>query len=409
MQTHTIKSRRRASGKRKNVNLVQRTMAPPEKPRDKLIPQKRKTKEPSTSVNNGAARRGGTTSHWSRVDGSISDWHHTEVHAQGRALMKQKEHTAAIALFENDLQNSLGNENKTRKELEAAVYSRVLLSQAHERNGNMAESIRVMLTALQEGEALEMAQGSPIAYNIHVLIAQNSAAVGGEFLPNGLASVSELKPGLIERNAFDYARICMTEASIHRQLGNLKAAKAACEEAIAAGNSQPMTGAYEIVHQSNKATLRSIMLELGEIDLEKEREEEDAKTAQRDKRAKHRAKIRVQQSKTMDMQLASLHPQIVATGGDPSLLICEMVGRVEEQAVTAGLRLFGDAERAVGLDVDRADRIHLDGNGKRHEGPLLGRSDAALDGPRPRPLQSCPTRHPSVVTDRVLQNADLTR
>ncbi len=58
----------------------------------------------------------------------------------------------------------------------------------------------------------------------------------------------------------------------------------------------------------------------------------------------------------------SLYGHIVATRGYPSGLESQIIRSVLEQGVPARLRLFGQPERAVGIDINPGDRVHLKGD-----------------------------------------------
>jgi hypothetical protein len=58
----------------------------------------------------------------------------------------------------------------------------------------------------------------------------------------------------------------------------------------------------------------------------------------------------------------ALHASTAAPAQRPALPERQMIGRVMPHAAAARLRLFGQPERAVGIDVDGPDRIHLERN-----------------------------------------------
>ena len=62
-----------------------------------------------------------------------------------------------------------------------------------------------------------------------------------------------------------------------------------------------------------------------------------------------------------------LHLQRMAARSDLALFKGQMIGRVVKQFMPPRLRLFGDAECAVCVDVDRTDWVHLKGD--LHGGP----------------------------------------
>ena len=47
---------------------------------------------------------------------------------------------------------------------------------------------------------------------------------------------------------------------------------------------------------------------------------------------------------------------------DAPLAIAQVIGGVEKQFMSARLRLFGQAKTAIGIDIDRPDRVHLKGD-----------------------------------------------
>lgn len=327
MKNMTIKSRRRCSPKLKIQPSLEAT--PPPAPTDrKQEPQKSKRQlkkeawknaqlsradgepgEQQPTVNTSGARRGGAVEvHWSRVEGS--GWTTNEVHERGRALMKRKQIADAKALFEAALQEE---KSHTREAQEAKVYTRVLLSQAYEREGDYEGCLAEMQRAAEGGKALGMAQGSPICFVIHSLIQRNAAEVGGPHLAVGLASTALLKPGLLEQNSFDMARVCMVECSLYRQLGQLARARDACQEAIDAGSAAGhKPGGFRRVQEANEATLRDLQIALGEVDLEAEGKEEEARQANRERRARRAIRLRAEQSRAMDSQLVALAPEVAA-------------------------------------------------------------------------------------------------
>jgi len=64
----------------------------------------------------------------------------------------------------------------------------------------------------------------------------------------------------------------------------------------------------------------------------------------------------------------ALHPQRPDPGIEPAALENQVLRQVMEQTVSPLLRLEREREGTVGVDVDRLDRIHLDGDGKAHRG-----------------------------------------
>ena len=65
---------------------------------------------------------------------------------------------------------------------------------------------------------------------------------------------------------------------------------------------------------------------------------------------------------------AKFHP--VPPRRDPACLVGQVIGRVEEQLAAPCLRFLGKPERAVGVDVDGADRVHLKGDLEGHGATL---------------------------------------
>jgi hypothetical protein len=60
------------------------------------------------------------------------------------------------------------------------------------------------------------------------------------------------------------------------------------------------------------------------------------------------------------------HLQGPGPGIDPPVPEAQVLGQVVVQAMAAALGLQGQHEAAVGIDVDRLDRVHLDGDGEAH-------------------------------------------
>jgi len=60
--------------------------------------------------------------------------------------------------------------------------------------------------------------------------------------------------------------------------------------------------------------------------------------------------------------LNPLHGQVLAARGDPALVPGEVIRQVEEELVPPRLRLLGQPERTVGIDVHPGDRVHLEGD-----------------------------------------------
>ena len=85
--------------------------------------------------------------------------------------------------------------------------------------------------------------------------------------------------------------------------------------------------------------------------------------------------------------IAHLAPQRdgISPRDDTTLNEGQLVRRVKEQRVPARLRLQPDAKRAVAVDVDRPDRVHLQGNFQGHGHTPLR---CALDGAVGRQMQS---------------------
>jgi len=228
--------------------------------------------------------------------------------------MKKKAIHEAKTLFLASLKAEECAPPSTREGREASVYTRVLLAQAYEREGDLASAVEQASIAAEEARRLGVVQGSAVNFTIHSFLQRNCAEVGGEAsLAAGLASTALLKPGLLAQDSFDMARVCMVESSIHRQLGNLPEARDACQEAVAAGmatGSQP--GGFRKFQDVNESVLREIRLELGEIDLVAEAAEEQRRALAREKRAKRGARIRLEQSRAMDGHLAALAEEVDA-------------------------------------------------------------------------------------------------
>ena len=66
------------------------------------------------------------------------------------------------------------------------------------------------------------------------------------------------------------------------------------------------------------------------------------------------------------------HRHGMATRGDPAFIESKAIGRVVEERVAARLGLFGQTERAVGIDIHGPDRVHLEGHFERHGRAPLG-------------------------------------
>ena len=92
------------------------------------------------------------------------------------------------------------------------------------------------------------------------------------------------------------------------------------------------------------------------------------------------------------VSLLAAHLERPRARRDPAVGEGQIVGQVVVEAVAAPLRLEGQDERAVGVDVDPFDGIHLDGDGETHLCP----SNA---GARPRPLDAVA---PEPVPDHVV-------
>ncbi|MPL89853.1 hypothetical protein SDC9_35895 [bioreactor metagenome] len=99
--------------------------------------------------------------------------------------------------------------------------------------------------------------------------------------------------------------------------------------------------------------------------------------------------------------LLAPHGQRPAAGKHPALAVDQLVGRVIEQFMPPRLRLFGQPEGAVSVDVDRADRVHLDRNFQGHVAPFR----CALDAPALAAMQSARSIG-SVEVIGVLENLD---
>jgi hypothetical protein len=82
--------------------------------------------------------------------------------------------------------------------------------------------------------------------------------------------------------------------------------------------------------------------------------------------------------------VANLAPHLdrPATRHDATFDEGQPVRRVEEQFMPARLRFKRDAEGGIGVDVDRPDRVHLQGYLERHHSLRLGPRGLMTEGTR---------------------------